>query len=434
MDRVNAVICHPLYLEYYHRLERAEKERIFCRHQMSHLLDVARIAYIRNLEKGYGFRKDVIYAAAVLHDIGKALQYEEKVPHEIAGERIAGEILDTLPKETGFSEEEKRTIKNAVRGHRRLRDGADTLEKLLYEADKASRLCLSCPANRECNWSEEKEKYGDKNMIIGRREFDTEHNTYIMGILNVTPDSFSDGGRFDKMNAALLHAEKMIKEGADILDVGGESTRPGHVQITDEEEIARVVPVIEKLKKEFDVPISIDTYKSAVAEAAVCAGADLVNDIWGLKYDEKMADVIAKHDVACCLMHNRNEAVYDSFLFDFMKDMKECVKIADKAGIARDKIILDPGVGFGKTYEMNLEIIQKLEIMHEFKLPILLGTSRKSVIGLTLDLPADEREEGTLVTTVYAVQKRCAFVRVHDVEKNKRAILMTQALMREHEV
>ena len=284
-------------------------------------------------------------------------------------------------------------------------------------------------------------------MIIGRREFDTEHNTYIigrefvdsgktyvMGILNVTPDSFSDGGRFDKMDAALLHAEKMIKEGADILDVGGESTRPGHVQITDEEEIARVVPVIEKLKKEFDVPISIDTYKSAVAEAAVCAGADLVNDIWGLKYDEKMADVIAKHDVACCLMHNRNEAVYDSFLFDFMKDMKECVKIADKAGIARDKIILDPGVGFGKTYEMNLEIIQKLEIMHEFKLPILLGTSRKSVIGLTLDLPADEREEGTLVTTVYAVQKRCAFVRVHDVEKNKRAILMTQALMREHEV
>lgn len=161
MDRVNAVICHPLYLEYYHRLERAEKERIFCRHQMSHLLDVARIAYIRNLEKGYGFRKDVIYAAAVLHDIGKALQYEEKVPHEIAGERIAGEILDTLPKETGFSEEEKRTIKNAVRGHRRLRDGADTLEKLLYEADKASRLCLSCPANRECNWSEEK-----KNMEI----------------------------------------------------------------------------------------------------------------------------------------------------------------------------------------------------------------------------------------------------------------------------
>ena len=269
-------------------------------------------------------------------------------------------------------------------------------------------------------------------MIIGNKEFG--NHTYVMGILNVTPDSFSDGGKFNNIDSALKHTEQLINDGADIIDVGGESARPNYTKISDEEEIERVVPVIEKIKADFDVPVSIDTYKSKVAAAAVGAGADLVNDIWGLKYDEKMADVIAKHDVACCLMHNRNEAVYDSFLFDFMKDMKECVKIADKAGIARDKIILDPGVGFGKTYEMNLEIIQKLEIMHEFKLPILLGTSRKSVIGLTLDLPADEREEGTLVTTVYAVQKRCAFVRVHDVEKNKRAILMTQALMREHEV
>ena len=268
-------------------------------------------------------------------------------------------------------------------------------------------------------------------MIIGRREFDTEHNTYIMGILNVTPDSFSDGGRFDKMDAALLHAEKMIKEGADILDVGGESTRPGHVQIT---EIARVVPVIEKLKKEFDVPISIDTYKSAVAEVAVCAGADLVNDIWGLKYDEKMADVIAKHDVACCLMHNREKAEYQDFLKDFMDDMKECVRLAKAAGIEDDKIILDPGVGFGKTYEMNLEIIDKMEILNELGYPVLLGTSRKSVIGLTLDLPVTQREEGTMVTTVYGVQKGCAFVRVHDVEKNKRAIQMTKAIMRGHEV
>ena len=240
-------------------------------------------------------------------------------------------------------------------------------------------------------------------MIIGGKNFDTANHTYIMGILNVTPDSFSDGGKFNGMDAAIAHAHRMVEEGVDIIDVGGESTRPGHIQITDEEEIARVTPIIEVLKKEFDVPVSIDTYKSHVAEAALQAGADLVNDIWGLKYDKKMASVIAKYQAACCLMHNRNEAVYDSFLFDFMKDMKECVKIADKAGIARDKIILDPGVGFGKTYEMNLEIIQKLEIMHEFKLPILLGTSRKSVIGLTLDLPADEREEGTLVTTVYAV-------------------------------
>ena len=269
-------------------------------------------------------------------------------------------------------------------------------------------------------------------MIIGNKEFDTKNNTYIMGILNVTPDSFSDGGRYNSLDAALFHARQMVEEGADILDIGGESTRPGHIQITDAEEIERVVPVIERLKGEFDIPLSIDTYKSAVAEAALSAGADLVNDIWGLKYDEKMASVIAGSGAACCLMHNREKAEYDDFTADFLEDMRQCVEIADRAGIRRDKIILDPGVGFGKTYEMNLEIIDRLEILHELDLPILLGTSRKSVIGLTLDLPADQREEGTLVTTVYAVQKGCAFVRVHDVEKNKRAIRMTQALMRKH--
>ena len=271
-------------------------------------------------------------------------------------------------------------------------------------------------------------------MIIGGKNFDTANHTYIMGILNVTPDSFSDGGKWNTMDHALKHAEAMIADGADILDVGGESTRPGHTPVSAEEEAARVVPVIEALRKHFDVPISVDTYKGSVADVAVQAGADLVNDVWGLKYDPEMAGVIAKHDAACCLMHNKEKAEYNNFLVDMLAETQECVNIARRAGISDEKIILDPGVGFGKTYEMNLEIIQKLEIMHEFKLPILLGTSRKSVIGLTLDLPADEREEGTLVTTVYAVQKRCAFVRVHDVEKNKRAILMTQALMREHEV
>ena len=271
-------------------------------------------------------------------------------------------------------------------------------------------------------------------MIIGGKNFDVEHETYVMGILNVTPDSFSDGGKYNGMDQAMEHARQMIEDGADIIDVGGESTRPGHIQITDEEEIARVTPVIEKLKKEFDVPVSIDTYKSKVAEASVLAGADLVNDIWGLKYDEKIADVIAKHNVACCLMHNRDNTEYQNFLNDFMEDMQECVRLAKNAGIAEDKIILDPGVGFGKTYDMNLEIIDKLEIMQKLGYPILLGTSRKSVIGLTLDLPVDEREEGTLVTTVYGVQKGSAFVRVHDVKKNKRAIQMTKALMREHEV
>lgn len=271
-------------------------------------------------------------------------------------------------------------------------------------------------------------------MRIGGKEFDLKKNTYIMGILNVTPDSFSDGGRYDGLDRAIEHAKQMIQEGVDIIDVGGESTRPGHVQITEEEEIARVVPVIKKLKEEFDIPVSIDTYKSAVAAAAIEAGADLVNDIWGLKYDPEMAGLIARTGVACCLMHNRDNTEYQEFLTDFMEDMRACVELAKNAGIADDKIILDPGVGFGKTYEMNLEIIDKLEIMKELGYPVLLGTSRKSVIGLTLDLPVEEREEGTMVTTVYGVQKGCAFVRAHDVEKNKRTIRMTRALMREHEV
>lgn len=272
-------------------------------------------------------------------------------------------------------------------------------------------------------------EHGDRSMIIGGKEFDTENQTYIMGILNVTPDSFSDGGKYNRIDAALAHARQMAEDGADIIDVGGESTRPGHVQIPDEEEIERVAPVIEALKKELDIPVSIDTYKSRVARAAIAAGADLVNDIWGLKYDPEMAGVIAESGAACCLMHNREQTDYVRFIPEFLEDMRECVRLADQAGISREKIILDPGVGFGKTYEMNLEIISRLEVMHELKFPVLLGTSRKSVIGLTLNLPAEEREEGTLVTTVYGVQKGCAFVRVHDVRKNKRAVQMTRALM-----
>lgn len=271
-------------------------------------------------------------------------------------------------------------------------------------------------------------------MQIGGHKFDTERHTYIMGILNVTPDSFSDGGRYHKMDAAVRHAEEMIADGADILDVGGESTRPGHEQISEEEEIYRVVPVIERLTAEFDVPVSIDTYKPVVARAALDAGAALVNDIWGLKYDEKMAGVIAEYQAACCLMHNREKAEYVDFVQDVVKDLEESVDLALRAGIAADKIMLDPGVGFGKTYEMNLEIIRELGSLRRLGYPVLLGTSRKSVIGLTLDLPASQREEGTLVTTVMGVLNGCAFVRVHDVRGNKRAIQMAEAILREHEV
>lgn len=266
-------------------------------------------------------------------------------------------------------------------------------------------------------------------MIIGNKNFDTEHKCYIMGILNVTPDSFSDGGKFNNLDAALFHAEEMIKEGADIVDIGGESTRPGHQVITDEEEIARVTPVIEAVKARFDVPVSIDTYKGAVTEAALQAGADLVNDIWGFKHDYRVAELTAKYNAACCLMHNRHEAVYNDFLKDFMTDMQECVDIAHKAGVKDDKIILDPGVGFGKTYEMNLAIINHMEILNQLGYPVLLGTSRKSVIGLTLDLPADQRVEGTLATTVMGVMKGSAFVRVHDIKENYRIIKMTEAIL-----
>ena len=270
----------------------------------------------------------------------------------------------------------------------------------------------------------------DKTMKIGNREFDLKNDIYIMGILNVTPDSFSDGGKWNDMDAALKHVEDMIAEGADIIDVGGESTRPGHIQITEEEEAARVKPVIEAIKSRFDIPISIDTYKSSVAKVAFDAGADLINDIWGFKYDEKMAPLAAEYGVACCLMHNKNEAVYENFYDDMLKETQECVDIAKAAGVADDKIMVDPGVGFGKNYEMNLETINHMERFHELGYPILLGTSRKSVIGLTLDLPADQRVEGTLVTTVMAVQKGCSFVRVHDVKENKRAIDMTKAILR----
>lgn len=266
-------------------------------------------------------------------------------------------------------------------------------------------------------------------MKIGHQEFDVRNKTYIMAILNVTPDSFSDGGKWNDMDAALLHVEEMIRDGAAVIDVGGESTRPGHTRISDDEEIERVVPVIEAIKQRFDIPVSVDTYKSRVAEAAIRAGADLLNDIWGLKYDEKMAEVIAQYQVACCLMHNKEEAVYGAFFRDMCSETLECVRIARDAGIADDKIILDPGVGFGKTYEMNLEAIRRLDEFADLGYPVLLGTSRKSVIGLTLDLPAQERLEGTLATTVLAVKSGCAFVRVHDVKENYRAIRMTEAIL-----
>lgn len=266
-------------------------------------------------------------------------------------------------------------------------------------------------------------------MVIGGKEFKDSNKTYIMGILNVTPDSFSDGGKWNCVEKAVSHALAMIEEGADLIDIGGESTRPGYTRISDEEEIRRIVPVIEEITRRFEIPVSVDTYKSTVARAALEAGASLVNDIWGLKYDPKMAGVIADSGMACCLMHNRKEAKYTSFIEDLLVDMHQTVEIAERAGIKRENIILDPGIGFGKTYEMNLEAMRHLERLKELGFPVLLGTSRKSVIGLTLELPAEDRLEGTIATSAMAVWKGCSFIRVHDVKENKRAVQMTEAIL-----
>lgn len=266
-------------------------------------------------------------------------------------------------------------------------------------------------------------------MQIGKRIFKKDH-TYIMGILNVTPDSFSDGGNYNTLDKALFHAEQLIQEGADIIDIGGESTRPNYTLISEEEEIERVISVIHKIKSRFNILISIDTYKGNVAKQSIEAGADLVNDIWGLKYDKEMPSIIAKQNCSVCIMHNRKveENPYKDFKQDIINDLQDSIQLAKEAGIKKENIIIDPGIGFGKTYEQNLQCIQNLEWFHQLGYPVLLGVSRKSVIGLALDLPVTQREEGTIATTILAAQAGCGFVRVHDVKKNKRAIRMIEKI------
>jgi len=267
-------------------------------------------------------------------------------------------------------------------------------------------------------------------MRIGIKDFKIGERTYIMGILNVTPDSFSDGGRFDNIGLAMERVKVMIDEGADIIDVGGESTRPGHMIISDEEEISRVVPVIKAIKERFDVPVSVDTYKGKVAEAALEAGADLINDIWGFKHDPYVAEVTAKYGAVCCLMHNRDNKEYKNLIEDMINDLQESVDIALKAGVKAEKIIIDPGVGFAKTVEDNLNVINNLEKFRIMGYPVLLGTSRKSTIGAVLNLPVDQRVEGTMATTAIGIAKGCDFVRVHDVLENKRVSVMADAIIR----
>lgn len=267
-------------------------------------------------------------------------------------------------------------------------------------------------------------------MKIGNKEFCLNERTYIMGILNVTPDSFSDGGKFNSLEKAKARVEEMIKEGADIIDVGGESTRPGYTEVSVKDEIDRVVPIIKMIKENFDVEVSIDTYKSEVAIEAIQAGVSIINDIWGFKKDKNMAKVCADSKVVCVLMHNREDIPYNDLMRDIKEDLIESINLALDAGVKRENIILDPGIGFAKTLDQNLETMNNVDKIKELGFPVLLGTSRKSMIGLTLDLPKDERLEGTLATTVIGITKGCEFVRVHDIKENKRVCVMTDTILR----
>ena len=266
-------------------------------------------------------------------------------------------------------------------------------------------------------------------MVIGNRDFEIGKHTYIMGILNATPDSFSDGGMFPSLKTQLLRVERMISEGADMIDIGGESTRPGFTPVDAAEEAARIVPLIKEVKRLFDIPVSADTYKAEVARAALDAGCDMINDIRGLEGSRDMGKVIAESGAFCCLMHSIDRAGDPDFINKCMADLEKIAGQAVCAGISKDRIILDPGVGFGKSYQDNLSVLSHLEAFKTLGYPLLLGSSRKSVIGLTLNLPVEERLEGTLATTAMAVMAGWSFVRVHDIKENKRTIQMIEAVL-----
>lgn len=254
--------------------------------------------------------------------------------------------------------------------------------------------------------------------------------TLVMGILNVTPDSFSDGGRYIDLTKAVEHAKRLEREGADIIDIGGESTRPGAEKVSLEEELRRVLPVIEALRKEVSIPISIDTYKAEVAKAAIDAGAHIINDVWGAKAEPHIAQVAADTGAPIILMHNREKRDYVDLITDMMRDLRSSIDIALKAGCKKEQILIDPGIGFAKNAEDNLDVMHRLEEFTSLGYPILLGTSRKSFIGKVTDLPVDQRVEGTIATVVYGIEKGADIVRVHDVEAVVRAVRMTDAMKR----
>lgn len=286
-----------------------------------------------------------------------------------------------------------------------------------------------------------------KNLTVKDLTFEWGTRTYIMGILNLTPDSFSgDGLTGEDLDSALKQAREFVESGADILDVGGESTRPGADPVSAEEEIDRVLPLITQLVEEFDIPISIDTYKSSVARQAVKAGAAIINDVWGFRADPDLAAIASHSGVPVILMHNRstpnNAAVreqlggryvgveYDNLLEDVKSELLESVSLANQAGIPDQMIILDPGIGFGKTVEQNLELLNRFNEIRSLGYPVLLGPSRKSFIGYTLDLPLDDRVEGTAAAVAVGITRGADIIRVHDVPEMVRIARMTDAIVR----
>ncbi|WP_027086656.1 dihydropteroate synthase [Cohnella panacarvi] len=255
------------------------------------------------------------------------------------------------------------------------------------------------------------------------------HRTLIMGILNATPDSFSDGGRYDRVEAAVERARQMAAEGADIIDIGGESTRPGHEAVSFEEELRRIIPVIRAVREAVRLPISVDTYKAETARQALEAGAHIVNDVWGFRRDPDIAKVSAQYGAPVILTHNREARDYADFVPDVLNDLRECVRIAADAGVAADHIWLDPGIGFAKNYDENIELMGRLDEVAALGYPVLLGTSRKTFIRQTLDVAPDDAVEGTGATVALGIAQGCQVMRVHDIKQMKRVAAMTDAIV-----
>lgn len=287
-------------------------------------------------------------------------------------------------------------------------------------ARQLSELLAQDGANSRCY------QWGEKQLELGKK-------TLVMGVLNVTPDSFSDGGKYNDLSLAVEHAHKMVEDGADIIDLGGESTRPygGNKPISAEEETARVLPILERLVKELPVPVSLDTYKAETAREALKIGVHMINDVWGLQKDPDMASVVEEYKVPVIVMHNKTEPGYRDLLGEITAFLRQSIQIAEAVGIPKNNVIIDPGIGFAKTRVDNLVVMRRLKELQALGCPVLLGTSRKAFIGSTLDLPPEERVEGTAATVAFGIANGADIVRVHDVKEMVRVARMTDALLRE---